>query len=437
MRPIVRGSDPGSARIIDRRRIAQGVLASLAAPLWPVPLSGAPGNGPAFQRGVAIHHMMNWAAVERSDPRRYSFPPFVGASYETSDRLLQMVAAAGFDFIRLTLDPGPFLQFTESRRDALDRHLVKVLERLLAHGFNVIVDFHPNEHVPDYAPERLVASIDDPLFHGYARMVRRTARLLASLRTQRLALEPMNEPQYGWDPRTTERWQRMLERLHREARAEAPDLLIVLTGAHGGDATGLMAVDPSQFAGSNALFSFHYYELHDFTFQGVKSTLPTAWHRQYLSGLPYPAGSGDPRQVWARVRDNILADNSLNASDKARVLRQAQERVAEYLASGFSRNDISKEFDAVLDWANRHGIAARSILVGEFGVTRTYGFYRASDPAAQEAWMRDVRVEAERRGFGWALWALSGYGGMALVETDDAEALDPVSLRALGMKSGY
>jgi hypothetical protein len=59
--------------------------------------------------------------------------------------------------------------------------------------------------------------------------------------------------------------------------------------------------------------------------------------------------------------------------------------------------------------------------------------YRASDPKSQEAWMRDVRTEAERRGFRWALWALSGYGGMALVETDGSTRLDPVSLRALGL----
>jgi endoglucanase len=45
--------------------------------------------------------------------------------------------------------------------------------------------------------------------------------------------------------------------------------------------------------------------------------------------------------------------------------------------------------------------------------------------------MRDVRSEAELKGFRSALWALSGYGGMALVERDGGDRLDPVSLWAL------
>src|ERR1700733_9000302 len=66
---------------------------------------------PCYHRGVAIHNMMNWAAVEPSNPGRYVSPAFIGPNYETSDALLRHVAAAGFDFIRLTIDPGPFLHF--------------------------------------------------------------------------------------------------------------------------------------------------------------------------------------------------------------------------------------------------------------------------------------------------------------------------------------
>jgi endoglucanase len=424
-------------RGLTRRHVAQYGLAGLAVPFRPASAHGKPRAEAAFERGVAIHNMMNWAAVETSDPGRYAWPPFAGSEYETSDRLLRNVATAGFDFIRLTVDPGPFLQFTDKRRDALDRHLVSVLGRLFAHGFGVIVDFHPNSHVPDYAPEKLVQSVDDPLFLSYVGMIGRTARLLAGLRTRMVALELMNEPQYGWDPPTAARWQRMLELLHQEARAAAPDLLLVLTGARGGDARGLMALDVRSFAGSSVLYSFHYYEPHDFTHQGVKSTLPGAWHRQFVSGLPYPAASADPTRVWARIQENILADATLNAVDKVRALRETRERIASYFSAGFSRRNIADEFDAVLGWAKRQGVDARSIVLGEFGVTRSYGFYRASDPSAQEAWMRDVRTEAERRGFRWALWALTGYGGMALVETDGADTLDPVSLRALGMKSDF
>ena len=117
-------------------------------------------------------------------------------------------------------------------------------------------------------------------------------------------------------------------------------------------------------------------------------------------------------------------------------MQQVRERVSTYIASGFSHRQIASDFDSVRAWAELHGIDPHSILLGEFGVTRTYGMYRASDPISQEAWMRDVRNEAELHGFRWALWVLSGYGGMSLLERDGSDRLDQVSLRALGLNAG-
>src|SRR5262249_57457579 len=114
--------------------------------------------------------------------------------------------------------------------ERVDGRRAGVAERLLAHGLGVIDDFHPNTHVPAYAPEKLVQAIDAPLFASYVAIVRRTAALLSSLRSSKLGLELMNEPQYGWDRPTTERWQAMLELLHTAARSEARELPIVLTG---------------------------------------------------------------------------------------------------------------------------------------------------------------------------------------------------------------
>ena len=192
----------GCVAVLLRRRAFQWTVVLLAQLLSTLPLFAATQDVaatkdiPCFHRGVAIHNMMNWAAVEQSDPSRYVFPAFAGPNYEVSDALLRNVAAAGFDFVRLTIDPGPFLQFTGTKREVLDQHLREVVERLLRNGFCVIVDFHPNSQVPKYAPEKLVQEVDDPLFIAYAGVIRRTAHLLATLRTNRVALELMNEPQY-------------------------------------------------------------------------------------------------------------------------------------------------------------------------------------------------------------------------------------------------
>ena len=398
-------------------------------------LAGA-GDRECFRRGVAIHNMMNWAAVQATQPGKYESSPFDGPSYETPDALLRNVAAAGFDFIRLTVDPGPFLQFTGQGRDALDRHLLAVIKRLSAYGFCVMVDFHPNEQVAAYAPVRLTQALDDPVFAAYLQMIKRTAGVLATLHSDRIALELMNEPQYGWDPATAERWQRMLEQLYGAARIAAPNMPIVVTGARGGDDKGLIAVNPAPFDG-NTLYSFHYYRPYEFTHQGVKSTQPSARYWQFISGLPYPAQSGDPDRIWQGIERNIISSKGLDGTEKLQTLREVRARVARYIDGGFGRAQIAADFTAISDWAKRHGIAPSSILLGEFGVTRTYGFYRASDPVSQGAWLHDIRREAESRGFRWAFWALTGYGGMALVASDGSTSLDAVSVRALGLHGGF
>jgi len=422
---------------LSRNYAARFLIALLTVlPLSTVTALAGTGDRDCFRRGVAIHNMMNWGAVQATQSEKYEIAPFRGPTYETPDALLRNVAAAGFDFIRLTIDPGPFLQLTGESRDALDRHLLAVIKRLSGYGFCVMVDFHPNEQVAAYAPVRLTRAIDDPVFAAYAQMIKRTAGILAALRSDRIALELMNEPQYGWDAPTTERWQRMLEQLYAAARTVAPNMLIVVTGARGGDDKGLMAVDPAPFD-KNTLYSFHYYQPYEFTHQGVKSTQPSARSWQFISGLPYPAQSGDPERVWQGIERNIISSKGLDGAEKQQTLREVRASVARYIDAGFGRAQIAAHFAAISDWAKQHGIAPTSILLGEFGVTRTYGFYRASDPASQGAWLRDVRQEAESRGFRWAFWALTGYGGMALVASDGSTSLDAVSVRALGLSAGF
>ncbi|MEH3144227.1 MAG: cellulase family glycosylhydrolase [Methylobacterium frigidaeris] len=410
------------------------LLAALVL-LLGLPARAAPEPGTGFRRGVGVHTMLNWA---RTDPERTAYrpAPFDGPAYDLPQVTIRNVAAAGFDFVRLTVDPGPFLQLEGAPRDALDRHLVAVVRRFLAEGLAVIVNLHPNSQVPAYSAVRWLVSTEDPTYRAFLALVGRTARVLAGIGSPAVAFEPLNEPPYGYDPASVRRWQAMCEAMHEAARRSAPDMLLVLTGARGGNRHGLVALDPAPFRGSRVLYSFHYYEPYAFTHQGVPAEDGDAASWRYFSDMPYPAGSVPAALVLDGVAANVDAASGLDPLQRRRALVQAQERASAYLATRFGPADTARAFDEVRDWARRHGVEPGRIILGEFGATRTYGRYRASDPVSYEAWLSDTREAAERRGFAWSLWVLGGTGGMALVTGDGATTLDRGTLRALGLGTG-
>ena len=104
-----------------------------------------------FRRGVSIHNVLNWGEAE-ADRTRYRWPPFATAQHRLRPGILDAVKMAGFDFIRLTIDPGVFLSFDGARRDDLDRQMMGEVQKLAGMGFGVIVDFHPTSQIAAIVP---------------------------------------------------------------------------------------------------------------------------------------------------------------------------------------------------------------------------------------------------------------------------------------------
>src|SRR5262249_47053686 len=71
-----------------------------------------------FRRGIAVAHAMAWAAVEPAPSRSFVYPPFADSAKNLGAEL-KGLRRSGFDFVRLAVDPGPFLQLQGSRRDRL------------------------------------------------------------------------------------------------------------------------------------------------------------------------------------------------------------------------------------------------------------------------------------------------------------------------------
>jgi endoglucanase len=211
-----------------------------------------------FRRGIAVAHAMAWAAVEPTPSRSFVFPPFADSARNLGTEL-KGLRRSGFDFVRLAVDPGPFLQFQGSRRDRLDELLMDRVKLILSSGLSVIVDFHPSDLHPDYLAAALTRGVDTPPFKDYVRLLVRTSELLERLQSRNVALEIMNEP-----PVTPARWQPMLEAAYKAVRERAPRLVLVLDGGDEGGIDGLLALgaftkDPA------TLLSFHYYDPYQFT----------------------------------------------------------------------------------------------------------------------------------------------------------------------------
>jgi hypothetical protein len=374
-----------------------------------------------FRRGIALSHVMAWAAVEPAPSKAFAFPPFADRELRTAE--LQSLRRAGFDFVRLAVDPGPFLQFRGARRDMLDQMLLDRVRVILSSGLAVMVDFHPSDMHPHYVARALTSGLGRPPAQDFLQLVEHTAGLLDGLQSQRVALELFNEP-----PGATEAWQAMLEAAYRAARKRAPMLLLVLTGAHEGSPDGLTTLRTAAFRNDPAvLYTFHYYAPFQFTHQGA------SWNpAHYLTDVPYPA-SARPLGVSLAATLAAIEAAGLAPSEKVNAAAEARRHLESYRRSGFDRAAIGRDLDGVMQWARGRGVASSQLLLGEFGAMKSDRQSTGTRAIERRQWFADVRLEAETRGFGWAVWAYRGAGGFSLVPDERASDVDPGLIEALGL----
>jgi endoglucanase len=370
-----------------------------------------------FHRGVAIGHHLAWAPVAPGS-RAFMYPPFADSGKQLTEEL-QVIRRAGFDFVRLAVDPGPFLQFQGSRRDELDRILLDRVDRILAAGLSVIVDFHPSDMQDDYRAEVLTRGLNEPVFQAYLGLLARTAGLLARLPSSRVALEIMNEP-----PVTPEQWQPLLAAAYSKIRNASPRLLLVLDGGDEGSRKGLSAL--AQYKeDAAALLSFHYYDPYQFTHQG------SSWNAaRYLADVPYPA-LARPLQDSLSATEAKIASLNLSTSERSFALQDAKRQLESYRRSFFDRATIASGFDQIARWAHHLGMPTQRIILGEFGAKKNESVVDVTRRAERAQWFRDVREEAEAHGFVWASWVYRGIGGFALTRDDKGIEFDMSIIDAL------
>lgn len=398
------------------------VTAAQAAPL---PLS----------RGISVQDWLNWSPLAADGA--YRWPPYrTETEWLTAARPLSdwpqidqfgRIRAMGFDFVRLSVDPGPLLASEGRRREEALAVLAKSVARVTSSGLKVVFDLHAAHQVPAYSIDMIEGGVDSEGVTRYRDMVGHVARMLTAFSPDKVALEPFNEPQhYPCGEGGTGDWQRIMAATVADIRAISTDLTIVVTGACGGGTDGLSDLDPS-FDDPNLYYSFHVYEPHGFTHQLSEDGRP------FNSGLPWPADAGTPADVVARLKAHMAAAGLGEAEQAANIIA-ASPAIDDYFTENWGVPQLQARIGAALAWAERHGIPARRLFIGEFGC------FSLSDDGRSGAYDADrlrylaaVRLEAERHGIPWAVWEYTNPHGISLIAPWGPAVPDLGMLKALGL----
>ncbi|MBX3364541.1 MAG: cellulase family glycosylhydrolase [Phycisphaeraceae bacterium] len=333
-------------------------------------------------RGVNLSHWF-WIPHDDSDRGRERF---------INDEDVKALKAAGFTHVRLPIEPG---WLWDARASVLLPERLAALRRglalLLAEEMAIVVDVHP-------ARTAWLERLDAEAMVHFERFWHALAEALVETDPEWVYLELMNEPHDLPDAAT---WNVYQKRLHAVVRTAAPRHTIICTGDQWGSIAGLERCEP--VADSNVVYSFHFYEPHNFTHQGATWGFD-AWRD--MGGVPWPATPDDLREVSAGFA-------SLRSRD---ALQWSATRDA------WTPQAVIDRIELAAAWGRRHDAA---VYCGEFGV------YRLKAPLeARERWLGEVVAALEAREIGWAMWDYAG--GFSLVHGGPgARRLDDRTLRAL------
>jgi endoglucanase len=353
-----------------------------------------PSSSVPTARLAHIRHGINlseWFA-QVYDPEGYTRKHF--QNWTTSSDIA-LIKAAGFDHVRLSVNPQPMMDAARRRGGSEDYfgYLDAAVKMILDAGLAVEIDMHPNS---DFK-ERLAK--EDDFIARFADFWSTVAQHYSSWDPDRVFFEILNEPEM----RDAYRWYGVEAKLAAAIRRGAPANTIIAAGARWDDDDDLVFLEP--LPDNNVIYVFHFYEPHIFTHQGATWG---AYYWHWLKGLHYPSSPENAAEVAALVPE---------ARDRMQVIRYGQDH--------WDASRIEAEINQVADWAKQRGVP---LICNEFGVFRHF-----SDPQDRARWITDVRTSLERHNIGWAMWDYSGSFGV-VTNRETKATLDEVTVRALGLK---
>jgi hypothetical protein len=234
------------------------------------------------------------------------------------------------------------------------------------------------------------------------------ARHMSKFDPEMVFFETMNEPMFLDVPK----WYNYQRTILQKMREGAPQHTFIANsnnlqpGDKPGEPESLVVMTP--YADPNIIYNFHYYDPMEFTHQGAD------WVPKYgsIKYLPYPS---TPENCSAALK-------KISSTD-------ARNRAKAYCEARWNAGKVDRDFKLAADWAKRYNVR---VTVNEFGVLD------AVAPSLSRAnYMRDVRLSAEKYGFGWTVWAFDDNFGPTMYDWDDERwTWHPEMLRALGLSAG-
>ena len=340
-----------------------------------------------LRRGININ---DWLA-QVGDAAGYTKEHFE-TTITTHD--LDLIAAMGFDHVRLSVDPRPMFHARQANQITAEdlQYLDAAIKMILDRGMAVEMVIFPDAEFK----QRLAT--EDEFVEQFADFWRALARHYAALDPERVFFEVLNEP----EGRDRYRWYGVETKLAAAIRAGAPKHTIIATGAHFSDNDDLVFLEPLR--DPNVIYAFHFYESHIFTHQGATWSA-NWWHD--LKGLPYPSTPENVQAAAAEVTDAV---------HRLAVMRYGLDR--------WNAQRIDAEIGQVKAWGDRYGVP---VVCNEFGVYR-----KSAAMKDRLAWLTDVRTALEMHGIGWAMWEYRG--GFGVVTTENGQTIaDKETLKVLGL----
>jgi hypothetical protein len=335
--------------------------------------------------------------------------------------VLDGIKAQGFDYVRLMLAPGPWMEalkapVNEARVAALFAILDPAIQAILAKGLLVDLDMHASYYVL-YTPNTILSGVTSADFLLYRETIRRFAQHYASTDPKTFLLELFNEPFAagsvvgGWDA-----YQALL---YGDARQFMPYHTLGLTVPDWSSPASFSGASKAGFD-NNTLWVLHPYRPAIFANQGYQNG-----YNSWTWGLTWPPNSGQKATIVAATRANIAADASLTTAQKNALTLQLTGYDSGGTHSG--TGDLDYFFDIPQDKAFERssfefggyvndvltalGWGRDRILCNEWGATRTGGaVLNGTDAASRAAYASDMADVIH--GFGYR----SGY--MALDAAD-------------------